>query len=238
MFDFFDYLVLHQSYPSLSLMEYIQLLYDQNGELDEQLEMNTVDEMQTPIGREVLELMLQEGTVFGGAFDPALPSVSFAKSSHQPTSIDPLHELLLDLQAQTWASVPQESSGEEPPEFIVVPIGSAGNFAGNEPLAPARWDEVVSVSASSGDVLWAESDYGSNSGEIMLPGGWYEYGNQTWHIGTSYSAPVASTLIALYLTHPVVPCNFEVDRTPFSFPGYDNLNFEEAAVGSGCAYSP
>jgi hypothetical protein len=57
----------------------------------------------------------------------------------------------------------------------------------------------------SDDDLWAASSHG----EMMINGAWYQFGDGNYRAGTSFSAPVASVLIAQYLsTHDLSTCAF------------------------------
>lgn len=115
----------------------------------------------------------------------------------------------------------------------IINIAAAGNLAkllGNAPpLAPALWDDVISVSASQAD--GTKADY-SNNGEVML-GGTTLTGQ---HEGTSFAAPKLSVLAALYLlqggqktcTGSVNSTNPPMKYAPLTH-SWDNLAVNDAA---------
>jgi hypothetical protein len=102
----------------------------------------------------------------------------------------------------------------------VVLVGAAGNgitmpttdpkrprhFHFTFPFAPAIWQNVISISASTPDG-GALTTY-SNGGEVMLPGD-YDIGESHAH-GTSFAAPRMAAQEAIYLlTGGQVPCDNE-----------------------------
>src|SRR6185369_4921055 len=89
-------------------------------------------------------------------------------------------------------------------------LGFAIQYCPTTPLAPARWPEVMAVSASLGNnpsQIWAFSQHGN----IMTRGVSYRIGTTTTLVaGTSFAAPAVTVLLAqLYTfrdicTNPVV----------------------------------
>jgi hypothetical protein len=88
--------------------------------------------------------------------------------------------------------------------LTIVPIASAGNFKQRQPFFPARWPEVISISANEGNDLrfWLSS----NNGEISVPGAWFLFDDDEYRAGTSFAAPVVSMLVALDLTQREPRC--------------------------------
>lgn len=115
---------------------------------------------------------------------------------------DGLQETLADLQKSD--------------EFDVVAVASSGNYRdwfgnGNHdnpedidapPFAPAKWPSVIAVGAylGEGTKLWEFSQ----DGQVFAPGAWYHYlpFDKAYRAGTSFSAPVVSTMLSLPFTHP------------------------------------
>ena len=99
------------------------------------------------------------------------------------------------------------------PDFDMVAVASSGNFrpwfqpsTGTPvpPLAPASWDETVSIGATLiGDNLWEFS----HDSEIATVGGAFELSPNSFLMGTSFSSPIISRIYAGYLTFPN-GCNF------------------------------
>ena len=106
----------------------------------------------------------------------------------------------------------------------VAYLASAGNYGMNYSLFPAHWPEFASVSASDLsvdpsrplEISHKDAAY-SNSGEILLPGGYYQlnlyYPGGGWQpipdiafAGTSFAAPVLSVFTALDFTSRAPQC--------------------------------
>ena len=134
--------------------------------------------------------------------------------------LDPLHDLIIKLNGQSTAD-----------GFAVMAIGAAGNFGEDEPFYPAGWPEVISVSASEGNLSQAQLWAYSNGGEIMTPGAWYLLEDGYYRAGTSFAAPVMSVVAGLYLSHETVPCSFTAGNAPLNEPG----NFANRAFSEGLA---
>ena len=103
---------------------------------------------------------------------------------------------------------------------MIVPVASAGNFKQREPFYPARWPEVVSVSANEGDDLrfWLQS----NNGAISVPGAWFLFDDNVYRAGTSFAAPVVSMLVALDLTQTTPGCALQGGKPVLERGSYDN----------------
>ena len=109
---------------------------------------------------------------------------------------------------------------------ILIPVASSGNFKGRQPLFPARWTEVISVSAMEGDNLrfWTQS----NNGEVTTPGAWYLFEDGVYRAGTSFAAPVVSLLIAVDLTQDNQTCSSQGNMHPFTRNNFDNTPLLDA----------
>jgi hypothetical protein len=112
-------------------------------------------------------------------------------------------------------------------DVIVVPVASSGNFKQRQPFYPARWPEVISVSANEGNDLrfWLHS----NNGDISVPGAWFLFDDGQYRAGTSFAAPVASMLIAVDLTQTDPTCEIRGNAPMLARGSYDNELFAEAA---------
>ena len=110
---------------------------------------------------------------------------------------------------------------------LAVPVASAGNFKWRRPFYPARWREVLSISASEGDDLgqWGHS----NTGEVMVPGAWFLFEDEVYRAGTSFAAPVASLMIALDLTQDQPSCGIRGGAPLLGSANFDNTPLLEAA---------
>lgn len=114
---------------------------------------------------------------------------------------------------------------------IIIPVASAGNFKQRQPFYPARWPEVISVSANEGDNLrfWLHS----NNGDVSAPGAWFLFEDGQYRAGTSFAAPVVSILIALDLTQTAPTCGIQGNRPVLARGSYNNQLIGEA-VGRYC----
>jgi hypothetical protein len=113
-------------------------------------------------------------------------------------------------------------------DLIIVPVASAGNFKQRQPFYPARWPEVISVSANEGDNLrfWLHS----NNADVSAPGAWFLFEDGLYRAGTSFAAPVVSMLIALDLTQPEPMCGIRGNRPVLAHGSYDNQLLGEAVT--------
>ncbi len=111
-------------------------------------------------------------------------------------------------------------------DLIIIPVASAGNFKQRQPFYPARWPEVISVSANEGDNLrfWLHS----NNGDVSAPGAWFLLDDGQYRAGTSFSAPVVSVLVALDLTQSEPTCGLRGNRPVLAHGAYDNQLISEA----------
>ena len=235
-FDFFYFLEQHRILPSLSLAEYIEFLGANPGVINPVDGIAAYDEADTPFGDEgLIELFenpFDESEGSTGGFQPQPDQPVFAKSppnvTHDPQTT--LHQYLSSLVALNGEPLPSDPNGVV---FFAVPVASAGNLSMSQPLAPGVWEEVLSISASvdDNDTPWAFS----NAGEVITPGGWFDLGALLWNAGTSFSAPVASTLIGLHLTFNNVSCNFTPGDPLFSYHNdYTDHPIEEMATDTAC----
>lgn len=113
-------------------------------------------------------------------------------------------------------------------DLIIIPAASAGNFKQRQPFYPARWPEVISVSANEGDNLrfWLHS----NNGDVSAPGAWFLFEDGQYRAGTSFAAPVVSMLIALDLTQTEPTCGIQGNRPILAHGSYDNQLTSEAVA--------
>ncbi|MBZ0294535.1 MAG: hypothetical protein K8L99_18365 [Anaerolineae bacterium] len=118
-----------------------------------------------------------------------------------------------------------------PRDRIVVPVASAGNFKQRQPFYPARWPEVISVSANEGNDLrfWLPS----NNGEISVPGAWFLFDDGEYQAGTSFAAPVVSMLVALDLTQNEPTCPVRGNQPVLAHGAFSN-DFLADAVQQQC----
>jgi hypothetical protein len=113
-------------------------------------------------------------------------------------------------------------------ELIIIPVASAGNFKQRQPFYPARWPEVISVSANEGNNLrfWLHS----NNGDVSAPGAWFLLEDEQYRAGTSFAAPVVSVLVALDLTQSEPSCGLQGNRPALARGAYDNQLIGEAVA--------
>jgi hypothetical protein len=116
--------------------------------------------------------------------------------------------------------------------YLLVPVASAGNFKQQEPFYPARWPEVISVSADEGNGLrfWLNS----NDGEVTVPGAWHLFSDDVYRAGTSFAAPVLSTLLALDWTQTTPTCALANGRPELAHAAFENVLLTQA-VEDFCA---
>ncbi len=112
--------------------------------------------------------------------------------------------------------------------MTIIPVASSGNFKQRQPFYPARWPEVLSVSANEGDNLrfWLQS----NNGEVSAPGAWFPFEDDQFRAGTSFSAPVVSMLIAMDQTQAQPRCPIRNGRLALIGGNYDNTPLETVAA--------
>ncbi len=111
-------------------------------------------------------------------------------------------------------------------DYLIVPIASAGNFKWRRPFFPARWPEVLSVSATEDSDLrfWLHS----NNGEVTVPGAWYLFDDGVYRAGTSFAAPVLSMMSAIDLTQATPTCGVRGNSPNLTHGNYDNMLLLEA----------
>lgn len=116
-------------------------------------------------------------------------------------------------------------------DLTIIPVASSGNFKQRRPFYPARWPEVISVSANEGNDLrfWLHS----NNGDVSVPGAWFSFDDDQYRAGTSFAAPVVSMLIAIDLTQVEPTCQIRGNAPMLSRGAYDNELLLEA-VGQYC----
>jgi hypothetical protein len=105
-------------------------------------------------------------------------------------------------------------------DLMIVPVASSGNFKQRKPFYPARWPEVISVSANEGNNLrfWLHS----NNGDVSVPGAWFLFDDGQYRAGTSFAAPVVSLLIAVDLTQSTPKCSVRGNTPVLAHGSYDN----------------
>ena len=145
-----------------------------------------------------------------------------------------LREQLASLLTTPIENDPLLNLGEEKfGNMMITYAAAAGNYGYDWSLAPGYWSEFVSVSAEnlSGPTGVKNPEY-SNTGEVLLPGGFFELtfydpANRMWVTypdisvaGTSFAAPVLSVYTALDFTHSTPRCM----PTPLSPLAYFNTN--------------
>lgn len=116
--------------------------------------------------------------------------------------------------------------------YQIIPVAAAGNFKQQEPFYPARWPEVISVSADEGNDLrfWLNS----NNGEVTVPGAWHLFSDDVYRAGTSFAAPVMSTLLALDWTQTTPTCALANGRPELAHSAFENVLLSQA-VEDFCA---
>ena len=134
-----------------------------------------------------------------------------------PIENDPLLALAeedVSLSSEEGENSDVESSGGRVNPVMITYLAAAGNYGYDWSLAPGYWPEFVSVSAEnlSGPIGVKDPEY-SNTGEVLLPGGFFELtfydpANRVWVTypdisvsGTSFAAPVLSVYHRVRL-HP------------------------------------
>lgn len=112
---------------------------------------------------------------------------------------------------------------------LIIPVASSGNFKGREPLFPARWSEVLSVSATEGNDLrfWTHS----NNADVTVPGAWYLFEDEVYRAGTSFAAPVVSLLLAVDLTQQDPTCAKRGNAPVLAHGNFDNTLLLDAVEG-------
>lgn len=112
--------------------------------------------------------------------------------------------------------------------MTIVAIASSGNFKQRQPFYPARWPEVLSVSANEGENLrfWIQS----NNGDVSAPGAWFPFADDEFRAGTSFAAPVVSMLVAMDMTQSQPQCRIRNGRLALGSGNYGNQPVEAAAA--------
>jgi hypothetical protein len=111
-------------------------------------------------------------------------------------------------------------------DLMIVPVASSGNFKQRKPFYPARWPEIISVSANEGNNLrfWLHS----NNGDLSVPGAWFLFDDGEYRAGTSFAAPVVSLLIAVDLTQTTPRCAIRGNTPVLTHGAYDNQLLADA----------
>ena len=143
---------------------------------------------------------------------------------------------------------------------MVAYLASAGNYKMDHSLYPGYWPEFASVSAADLSTWQAPNVYPSkdytysNTGEVLLPGGYYQFTHYDPSVGdwvserdiafagTSFAAPVLSVFTALDYTGRAPRCPAAYGRgTPLAFYDTDqrgkpplNVSLEDA-ITQNCA---
>ena len=121
-----------------------------------------------------------------------------------------------------------EESATSNGEFAFIPVASSGNFRpwlGSAPLAPARWPEMIAVSATLGNhgSQWQFA----HDGNVIAPGAGFALDENTFVAGTSFASPFVSVVSGLWLTYPNA-CVFDGAHPPlesFALPKDSNAPF-------------
>ena len=153
-------------------------------------------------------------------------------------------EQLAALLTMTVGTDPLRDLAQTDPESFgdveaIAYLAAAGNYGWDWSLYPGYWPEFASVSAAdlSGPANRKDKYY-SNTGEVLLPGGYflltlYDPNANTWWpprvdtsiAGTSFAAPALSVFTALDYTNITPQCPFVSYRgTPLAFYDTDALN--------------
>jgi len=111
-------------------------------------------------------------------------------------------------------------------DYFMIPIAASGNFKWQRPFFPARWQEVLSVSAleGTGEAHWSHS----NNGEVSVPGAWYQFDDGIYRAGTSLAAPVLSVLTGIDLTQEDVTCSLRGNGLELSSGNFNNTPILDA----------
>ncbi len=161
---------------------------------------------------------------------PTFESYRDALLAKNKLSVTQFHKELTEILTTPVGNDPLQLLAQFNPEAIsgnvdaVAYLASAGNYGMNYSLFPAHWPEFASVSASDLsvdpsrplEISHKDAAY-SNSGEILLPGGYYQlnlyYPGGGWQpipdiafAGTSFAAPVLSVFTALDFTSRAPQC--------------------------------
>jgi hypothetical protein len=148
-------------------------------------------------------LNMDEGSVFGYLSG----QINLRQAYGQPGS-STIAEFGSDIQAEDsdplskWLMKLREASKEEFPEIKdlrVISVAASGNHGNAFPFAPAIWETVISVSATTEPIeIQTEQGgallYAPNAGEVAMGDKAPDGG-----VGTSYAAPALSHVAALYL---------------------------------------
>lgn len=173
--------------------------------------------------------------VFGGELEAVhdymrslLLSSKVGEDSDEP-EIEGLRDLLRNLLAES-----ADSKGQ----LKVIPVAASGNFADiiqpDEPLAPARFPEVIAVGATLGQKEDADRWFFSQAGHILTPGAWWEFDAQNSFVaGTSFAAPYASVIGSIYLTYPDA-CYFDGSHPPLFDFDWSNRHVNEEDLQFAC----
>jgi hypothetical protein len=135
-----------------------------------------------------------------------------------------------------WLFIRRSLDGTTPTEGMVSFISSSGNHGPifKFSLYPGAWPEVINVSATEGGRMWSEA----SPGEVTMPGAWYRLpGSSVYYAGTSFAAPVFSTLAALALSNQPIECPFNVtESAPLMarLPAIRNVPSHESVVNRDC----
>jgi hypothetical protein len=132
-----------------------------------------------------------------------------------------LEEALLDM-INLVNNDPLKDFIDSPPSIFVfgtdiIFVASAGNYSGDFPLAPAVWENVISVASSNVTSRIRQSSF-SNDGEMIAPGAWFTLTDplnrngvgknavELVYAGTSFSDTALTIFSALDLGRAVTKC--------------------------------
>ncbi|MBZ0299255.1 MAG: S8/S53 family peptidase [Anaerolineae bacterium] len=212
-FNFGEFRQAHQNNPTRSIVEQVggnvayvrSLLQDSRISVVEEnsLEMTDVNNLRG------------QGRVTSGRQIPPTPAQ--ANPSLQPQN---LRVLRLFNNARLQSDPLRDFLRQTARGRIVVPVASSGNFKQRQPFFPARWPEVISVSANEGNDFrfWLQS----NNAAVSVPGAWFLFDDGEYRAGTSFAAPVVSLLIAMDLTQSQPRCALRGGTSALARGNYDN----------------
>jgi hypothetical protein len=136
--------------------------------------------------------LLQRAVIFYD--DTVFPAMS--QHAQQMVSLNPLQDLFVEQGA------------------LIIPVAAAGNYGLDFPFWPGAWGQVVSVSASTG--------------EVMMPG---EYSSEVGVIsGTSFAAPRLTVTLAIYaLGVGQDYCKDDDGNLILAYGDWDNMTMDRVA---------
>ena len=171
--------------------------------------------------------LLQRAVIFYD--DTVFPAMS--QHAQQMVNLNPLQDLFVEQGA------------------LIIPVAAAGNYGLDFPFWPGAWGQVVSVSASTGEGYYPDSEWVrtddspllgaeagqrgrntriSNYGEVMMPG---EYSSEVGLLsGTSFAAPRLTVTLAIYaLGVGQDYCKDDDGNLILAYGDWDNMTLDRVA---------